>query len=257
LTQSSPNLHVVSLRYALRKSDHCSYVTAPPVDFETGEAHFRLDAGELICEMKSHFSTAEAARAVVEPILRAWEADADLRWSRDELRFKFTSADIIDLTPLPPGTVRGIVASASGMAITTGTVFVHVTRSNYPDPPGSFRLNGVAQEIFDHYNRYLNGRALLTVTAYYCLTVLQREANNKQRDAVGAKYSVHPDVLSSIGRLSSKHGDSSTARKATATQPLTEKECAWLEAAVKKLILQVGTPPAERSLLKMADLPAL
>ena len=33
--------------------------------FETGEVHFRLDAEELMCEMKSHFSTAEAVRAVV------------------------------------------------------------------------------------------------------------------------------------------------------------------------------------------------
>lgn len=257
MTQPPPDLQVVSLRYAVRQSDHCSYVNAPPVEFETGEAHFRLDAGELTCVMKSHFSTAEAARAAVEPTLRAWEADAALRWGRDKLRFKFTNADIIDRTPLPPGTVRGIVATASGMAITTGTALVHVGRSNYPDSPGRFRLNGIAQEIFDHYNRYLNGRAILTVTAYYCLTVLQREANSKQRDEVGAKYSVHPDVLSTLGRLSSEHGDSSTARKATATQPLTGKECAWLEAAIKKLIWQVGTPEPERLSLTMVDLPTM
>jgi hypothetical protein len=36
---------------------------------------------------------AEEARAVVEPVLRAWEVDADLRWNRGELRFEFDGAE--------------------------------------------------------------------------------------------------------------------------------------------------------------------
>jgi len=48
-----------------------------------------------------------------------------------------------------------------------------------------------------------------------------------------------------------------SARKASATQPLTGSESVWVEAAMKKLIWQLGTPEAARSRITMADLPAL
>src|SRR6266853_5171822 len=104
---SGPDFHVVSLRYALRSNDRVTYVSPPPVEVETEEARLRLAEGSVTCEMKTHFQTAEAARAVVEPILRAWEVDADLRWNQGELRFKFEGADIVDRSPAPPGATHG------------------------------------------------------------------------------------------------------------------------------------------------------
>jgi hypothetical protein len=62
----SPDFHVVSLRYKLRPSDHVTYVSPAPVAFETEEVRFRLADGKLVCEMKTHLSSAEEARAVVE-----------------------------------------------------------------------------------------------------------------------------------------------------------------------------------------------
>ena len=168
--KSLPDFHVVSLQYALKSSKCCSYVNPPPLRFETDDARFQMAAGKLTCDMKTHFSTAEAARAVVEPLLRAWEVDADLRWNRGELRFQFTAADIIDRSPVQPGLIRGtaFVVQPAAMVSAIGTVSAHVTRAQYPHPPPSFRLNPDAQSILDRYRGYLDGREPLLAMAYFC-----------------------------------------------------------------------------------------
>jgi hypothetical protein len=254
---TSPDLHVVSLQYALRSSDHCSYVNAPALDFETGEARFRLSGGQWTCEMKTHFATVDAARSAAEPILRAWEVEAELRFSRGELRFAFKGADVVDRTPKPPGTIHGTayMVQAPAMLSACGTVSVHVTRNQYPDPPSSFRLNGDAQIVLDHYNRYLDGHEQLLPMAYFCLTLLEKNAGSRR--CAETKYRIDKKVLDALGRLTSNHGDHMTARKASAASPLTSSESAWVQAAVKMLIWQVGTPEAVRSWIKMADLPAI
>jgi hypothetical protein len=227
------------------------------LEFETEDARFRLAVGELTCEMKTHFSTAEDARTVVEPILRAWETDADLRLTRGELRFKFDGAEIIDRSPTPSGVVRAM-AIGVGAASATGTVFVHVTRGQYPDPPSSFRLNPDAQSILDRFCGYLDGHEPLLAMAYFCVTVLEQNAGGRsRRSRASARYRIDKKVLDTMGTLTSKHGDHLSARKASATHPLTGSESAWLEAAVKKLIWQLGTPEAARSSITMSDLPAL
>ena len=77
MEDAAPDLHVVSLQYSLQAGDRVTYVNCPSLGFDTEEARFRLVDGTLTCEMKAHFQTAEAARAVIEPILRAWEAKVE------------------------------------------------------------------------------------------------------------------------------------------------------------------------------------
>ena len=248
-------MHVVSLRYALRSSDRVTYVNPPPVEFETEAARFRLAEGKLACEMKAHFPTAEAARTVVEPVLRAWEVDADLRWNRDELRFVFDVADIIDRTPAPPGVIRGAVyITGTGVLTATGTVSVHVTRGRYPEPPSdAFRLNPDAESVLLRYRGYLDGREPLPAMAYFCRTVLG------PGESAAATYRIDKAVLKKMSELSSTRGDPSSARKATAKQPLSGPETAWLEAAVKMLIWRLGDTRkmAAFEWIRMSDLPML
>lgn len=258
---AKPDFHVVSLRYRLRPSDRVTYENPPPVEFETGEARFRLAEGKLNCELKSHFSTQEEARAVVAPILRAWEVDGDLRWNRGELRFDFEGADIIDRSPLPPGVVRGHGIALLGMAslAAVGTVSVHVTRARYPGPPGTFRLNLDAESIFLRYQNYLDGREPFLSMAYFCLTVLQAKAGG--RVSAAKEYRIDKPVLNKIGELTTKRGDSSSARKAVAksARQLTGAERAWLEAVLKEFIWRLGDtrPAATLPLITLANLPML
>src|SRR5690348_2137671 len=96
---SPPDLHVQALRYKLRPNEQVSYKNPPAVEFQTSEARFKLEDGELTCEMLVHFSDAEAARAVVEPVIRAWELHAELELNRNELLFDFLTASVIDRSP--------------------------------------------------------------------------------------------------------------------------------------------------------------
>lgn len=258
---AKPDFHVVSLRYKLRPSDQVTYVSPPSVGFETEEVRFRLADGKLTCEMKTHVSTAEEARAVVEPVLQAWEVDADLRWNRGELRFEFDGADIIDRSPLPPGVIRGHAHVLAGVAAISGvgTVSVHVTRAHYPEPPGTFRLNPDAESILLRYQGYLGGREPLLSMSYFCLTVL--EANAGSRASAAMTYGIERTVLGKMGELTSRRGDRSSARKATPgpVQPLTGPERAWLEAALKALIWRLGDTRDATALplITLADLPRL
>jgi hypothetical protein len=253
---SDPDLHVVSLHYAIRPSEQVTYVNPQPKEFEREAARFRLADGTLTCEMKMHFSTAQAARDVVEPLLRAWEVDTYLRESRDELRFVFVGADVIDRSPCPQGEVRGVVVTTAPAVMCSGVgmVNVQVTSDQYPQPPpDTFRLNLDTESVLLRYQGYLDGREPLPAMAYFCLTVLGPRARAEKQ------YRISGRVLGKIARLTSEYGDRLTARKANAKRPLSGLERSWLEAAVKMLIWRLGDTrdTALLELITMADLPSL
>lgn len=256
-TIRGPDLHVVSLRYAVEPDEGFSYNSPPPVSFDTPQARFRLADGSLTCDMKMHFSDVKAARDAVEPILRAWEADSDLRHNRGQLRFKFDAPEVIDRSPTPPGSASLVVSSTLATTM-AGSVSVHVASSKYPDPPPEhFRLDPDAETLLDRYYGYLDHREPLPSMAYFCETVLEAKAGGRKKAA--AKYVIDVNILNKIGELSSTRGDDLTSRKAAAAQPLSSTEAAWLEAAIKLLIRRLADTRALSTLpiLTMADLPSL
>jgi hypothetical protein len=254
-----PDFHVVSLWYALRPSKDVSFTNPPPVEFETDDARFRLDEGKLTCEMNRHFANVDDACHAIEPAVRAWEVDADLRWGLGGLRFSFDGADVIDRTPPPPGVVNAYAFVGGVGALTaTGTLSVHVTRAAYPaPPPPTFRLNPDAKSILARYQGYRDGREHLTSMAYFCITFLEAKAGSRG-DAADA-YRIDLPVLRKVGELTSTRGDAMNARKADAAKPLAGAEHEWLEAAVKMMIWRLGdtrTGPA-LPMVTMSDLPTL
>src|SRR5439155_22624625 len=121
MTSRGRDLHVVSLQYSILPDERFRYENPPPIRFESQEARFYLEAGILTCEMKIHCADVDTARKAVEPILRAWETDADLRHNPGELRFKFERPEIIDRSSALPGTVSGAVAVVLGNSIVSAT----------------------------------------------------------------------------------------------------------------------------------------
>jgi hypothetical protein len=260
MTNYNPDLHVMSLRYSVQPDERFSYDNPPPIRFESQEARFHLDAGILTCEMKIHCADVDTARKAVEPILRAWETDTDLRQTRGQLRFKFDRPEIIDRSPAPLGTVSGVAAVIVGEAMisATGSVSFHLTSTAYPEPPPEFfRLNPDAESLLQRYYGYLDRREPLQAMAYFCLTLLT--ANSGGLDKAEAKYRVHRDVLRKISELSSTRGNRLNARKADAVQPLSGAESAWLEAAVRMLIRRLADtrPFSGLPLITMTNLPTL
>lgn len=256
-----PDFHVVSLTYKVKVVDDVSYNTPPPVEFETDEAHFCLADATVTCKMKAHFSTTADARAIVEPILRAWELDVDLKRGREEFRFQFSDADLVDRTPAVPGVVRAYLhaTEAADVVMATATVSGHVTRRTYPPPPVNFRITPDVDTLWHRYRGYLEGREPLLAMAYFCLTVLKTNAGGLPKAA--AKYKIDVHVLRKLGELTSVRGDYHTARKmlTTATLPLSPSEDTWIQATIKTIIWRLGDQRTAEGLptITLADLPPL
>jgi hypothetical protein len=256
-----PDLHVVALHYQVVKSASVTYLNPAAVEFETPEARFRLADGKLTVEMKAHYAGPEEARTVVEPVLRAWEAHADLLRNRGELRFVLNTADVIDRSPAPSGTTRGFAfTTISGFAVAAvGQVTPHVGCATYPTPPGAFRLTPDAESVLQRYEGYLDGKEPLLAMAYFALTVLDTSAGNRRDAAV--RYQIDYEVLRKVGELTTVRGDRTSARKAKqgAVQALTGAERAWLEATIKTIIRRLGESHvgSNLSVIRMSDLPRL
>src|SRR3990172_2429812 len=94
--------HVVSLKYKLETTGYVSFENAPPVEAEEGSFSVRLENGIVTCKLKEHFSSVDEARKAVEEFLRAWEIQHGLQYGKQEIRFRFDDAKVIDRNPLPP-----------------------------------------------------------------------------------------------------------------------------------------------------------
>ena len=254
---------VVSLTYSVKSGDGVTYDAPPPVEFATDEADFRLADGMLTCRMKVHCSTVAQAQLVVQPVLDAWELNADLGCGCGELRFHYEDVDLVDRNPPVPGTAPGyILAADSADIVAAGAdASFSVTRRTYPPPPSDFRITPDVESLWHRYRGHLEGREPLLTMAYFCLTVLEIAAGGKRdkRRKAAAKYRIEPAVLKKLSELSSDRGDPRIARKmpTPATPPLSGTEEAWIQAAIKQLILRVGDQRNVLDLptMTMADLP--
>ncbi len=255
--------HVQTLRYALRSDESVRYHSPPPLDHHTTYFDLHVDDEVLTASPKVHYANEEEARNALESILRSWEASVFLRSGKEEVRFEFIDADLIDRDPPGPGEPSTIHV---GFAEATSQVFppsIIEGRAEYPRPPQYFALSPDVEVLLQRYRGYKQGREPLPAMAYFCLTVIKlRTAGQKrpQRDAAQL-LNLDCDILNRIGRLTSDNrGDPLTARKyATNQQPLSTNETYWLEAAVRSVIRQLAVlddgerPPH----LSLNDLPRL
>ena len=254
--------HVETLRYRVETANNVAYDNPPPVEVDEGEFSGHLENGIFTCDMKSHCSSIETARKVVDQYLHAWEIDADLTRGRGEIRFIYESAKVIDRNPPPPDAPKVLQVEAGSIILTGGEVTLHVTRRKYPDPPQIFRVSPDVETLWGRYQGYLDGKEPLLSMAYFCLTVLETrgKANKDKRKAASKLFAIKKDVLDTLGRLTAQRGDNLTARKAQVTPvTLSGGEKAWIETVIKLLILRIGEYRSAQTLpqITMADLPPL
>jgi hypothetical protein len=201
--------------------------------------------------------------------LRIWELDVALQYDSSELRFVFDRPKIIDRNPPPPGfprTIRMAIADSLGI---TDSVTPVVTQRPYPRPPSDFVANTDARTMWEHYERYKQGRDRLLPMAYSCLARLEYRARNhpakgNKRMKAASMYRVDQRVLDKLGKLATTLGDEAEARKLNPQSQLrdpTAQEAQWIEVAPRLLIRRAGRyaadPQRERPQLTMKDLPDL
>ena len=252
---------MVSLRYRLESVSTVTFNNPPAIKEETDAFRLNLENEKANFELKSHFASVEDAKNVVDSYLRAWELDVALRFGRQEIKFSFEDAEVIDRDPPPPPESPKVI-QVSGIVSATafGTATVSVARREYPSPPKHFRVNPDVDTLWHRFEGYTQSREPLLAMAYFCLTLL--EARTGGRKNAEKQYRIHKNVLDKLGELTANKGDERTARKlkkAGVPVPLTPMETHWIEAAIKAIIWRVGEMDANPSLdvITMSDLPKL
>jgi hypothetical protein len=255
--------HVEKLRYQIEVAAPAIFSEAPP--FEVNATAFCVCfeslARELTVAMIEHHATEESARARVDPFLRAWEIEDAITVGRPQLSFRFERAELVDRNPSPPefGASKTVKVSTLATARALGGLPTVTASRPFPKPPTGFAVSPDVETLFQRWLQYLSGGEPLPGMANFCLTVLQAYGG---RHPAAKHFAVSRNVLDRIGTLVSHSGSPLSARKADAmARPLTDREAAWLEAAIKALIRRAGElaaqPDGSFGKITMATLPPL
>jgi hypothetical protein len=252
--------HVVSLQYRLETDPGVTFQNPPPVEAETEAFLVRLDNGVATFQLKDHFPSEEGARRVVDAYVRAWEIATALRYDRQEIKFVFEKAEVVDLKPPPPGSNEVVALPGVFTVSAVGSVTLPVERTQYPTPPMGFEASPDVETLWQRYEGYRRGQEALPGMANFCLSLIQTLAGGRE-EAAGL-FHISMGVLRKLGDLAANRGDERTARKVPASgvlTPLSPQEQAWIEAAIKVIIRRVGEGRVNPSLpeITMSDLPSL
>ena len=246
--------HVEWLEYDLQTT--WVFDNPPPLRWQGSVFEVTLNNAILRADMRAHFATVEEARAAVEPFLQTWEIATALTYGQREMTFTFKKAQVVDRNPPPPGSmVIGTVTIAVRASV---SAVGEVTRKTYPVVPTNFMAVPDVVSLWDRFQGYKAGREPIASMAYFCFTLIKNRHGST--DAASKALSVDHAVLKKLSELSTNRGDSSTARKMTASlTPFTAQETQWLEAVVRALIRRVGEIASGHSPLQltMTDLPKL
>jgi hypothetical protein len=252
--------HVQTLHYAVGSGEGISYRDPEAISFVNHLGAFDLFDGKLGIAPAEHFSEEKDARRAIEPFLRAWEMDADLRLHLGMIRFTFERAELVDRNPPSPGSPQVIHMGVASLSLVGHSISLHLTCSTYPQPPAAFRATPEVQHAYRRWMRYRSGQEPLQAMAYFVLTLLESAAGDRRNAA--RSFNIDVEVLRTIGKLSSTRGDPETARKAslgTGFQDLTGTERQWLENAIPMVIRRLGEHASGASLppIRLDDLPSI
>lgn len=245
--------HVRALYYRLVHDDTVDYNSAAPLEYDEDSFSLRLQDGRAIFEMKRHYATEEQARASLNQFIDSWEIMVGLQRGPGEFSLKYESADIIDRNPDP-----GVISVQSRSLLMAGCdAVLHLSQASYPQPPAHFSVSAEVEAMYKRHLRYRNGGETLSSMAYYCYTALAQGGDQ----AATEKYFISRNVIERLRILSSRKGGPEGRKWDVHDKPYSGEERAWLEAAVKVLILRAGeiaaNPSSRHSQITMSDLPRL
>ena len=249
--------HVEALHYRIKHADSVDFDKAPPLEREEPGFSVRIENGHVTIVMKEHHPTAESARAVVEPFLRAWELQSALFSAADKFEFAFQNSEVIDRRPTP-GVLhaQGIEVKSPNIA----SVSVRVSRASYPGPPVGLACDDNVDLMLIRYCEWCEGRRSLGEAAYFCLTVLRLAAGNGKR-AAAQEFGIALSVIDKLGTLTDEKGGREARKAKGAKNEFTNAELTWLQEVMKTIIRRAAEVAydshASRKQITMADLPSL
>jgi HAMP domain-containing protein len=220
----------------------------------------RLANGHLQADIRDDPATVAAAYGELEQYLRSWEILTNLHFDSGAMKLHFERMEILDG---PPG--AQFSEALTDQLRPRGTLHLFVrnayTLTQYPPQPERFVATSDVVSMWDRYERYKNGRELLTEVAWWCLTTLEWLGGGMPRAAM--RYAISDHVLEKLKRLAHV-GDERTARKRFNGQilrPHTANEITWMEKAIRRIIHRVGEWESDRNAtwpqITMEDFPRL
>jgi hypothetical protein len=242
------------LQYTFRSlEEHHDYSKAQTWTGRTPEFELTLQNDTLRATPIGNFSSEDQARTALEPFLRAWELEADLR-DGVRIRFSYASGNVVDRNPTPGSvTVAAGVASAVAMV---PDVTPQVGHSTYPAPPTEPLLESpFVKELLDALHEVRQGRQRLLVSAYLFQTRIVYEYGTLE-PAAGA-LNISEPILRKLGELSVVNDPRERRKVRGPERPLSEEERVWITAALPKITLHIARQAAGVQVpqLTMADLP--
>lgn len=232
------------------------FVNDDVVQFTVPEATFTLKSGILIARLSTPVAKTSEAREIVDPIVRAWEFEAEIYMGFRQIQFEFVSDQTDSVTSISSPSDLDLMADDEEEPWDGHGELVLLSR--YPSGP-TIRVTPEMENIWERFARaYLGIREPLQSAAYYGLTIIEK-LHESRREA-SKTLSVEYDVLRKVGELSTVRGDQNTARKANgASKPITRSEKRWLHYTFRILIMQLGYIAAglAPSQVTMSDLPKL
>lgn len=247
--------HVSALIYRVIHSEFVNYDKAEQLEYETSDFKVHVKDREARFEMKAHFATAEAAREVVEPLIRRWEFSAIFDRGPGEFELKFVNAVIEDRKPTP-----GVLYVDAGAYVLTGYApTMIIGRGQYPDLPLGIAMNADVDVMALRYIRYREGKETLAGMAYFCLTVLEQAAGG--RPQIPGTFGVASSVISTLGRLTGERGGAEARKGSGRSRDFTGGERNWIDQATKRIIRRAAEvahdPTSASTQITMADFPKL
>jgi hypothetical protein len=201
------------------------------VEFEDARATFTLTNGFLRARLTPATYSLDQACAYVDPVVRAWEFESELRMGFPVIKFVYVGESANPMVPPSPIASQGIESVGGDSQL--------LVLSRYPKGP-RIRVTPEMTIIWDRFYRARVGIGeSLQSAVYYGVTVI--EACFGSRSNAASALNLSPQILSKLGELSSTRGDSATARKARAVIQLTKQEARWMDYAMRYSLLQLGT----------------
>lgn len=250
--------HVESLLYAFeapKPSDQ--FTKAAPLDADIGRFAVRLEGGRLVARPKDHYATEEEAREALEPYLRNWEIDARLQRPPHWIAFAFLESAIVDRAPLRPALL--VRLPPARIPVTGGPITVVFENRQYPAPDHRFTATALVEALTELLERARTDESRLLYDAYGVYTAV---VGPHEKDVARAarRLRVSREILRTLARISNKN-DPRIRRKYQPgpVAPVTDRERAWLDAAMALLIRRVGHVELGPSdpIIALSDLPPL
>lgn len=244
------------LLYEISCDEYTEYRSQNIREYEVDDWKCEIADGKVKLFPKTEYEAHDDALVAAEEFVRCWTIMAQL-WGNlgcFELNYK---SMVFYPTQGEEGTIYP--ASASLKLSSSMSAIAHVIKSQYPAPPQRSRITPELEVMFLHDQMVRSKKAFLGPSAYFCLTVL--ELQFEERSEISKALRISGKILGNLGSLTTKKGGASGRKAKGIFLPYSREEELWLREVMKELVqrkFQYDIGDTESfQYLTMADLPKL